>query len=136
MTPPFFRMLILLILWKMIPSRAEQRWGILSAYPNPIPEIGLRTLMPPWRTSDSTSVDLILPEGLQSWISSAFSLFKDWVGVGCFFACCIGGCVLCLWLICRLQAQASRDKVVMLQALAALEKGDSPQVWLSVLKSQ
>ena len=44
--------------------------------------------------------------------------------------------MLCLWLICRLQAQASRDKVVMLQALAALEKGDSPQVWLSVLKSQ
>ena len=52
-----------------------------------------------------------------------------------FFACCIGGCVLSLWLICRLQAQASRDKVVMLQALAALEKGDSPQVWLFVLKS-
>lgn len=84
---------------------------------------------------NSTRVDLSLAKGLQSWISSALSLFKEWVGVGMFFACCIGGCVLCLWLTCHLRTQVSRDKAVVLQALAALEKGNSPQVWLSALRS-
>lgn len=34
---PFVKILMLSILWKMIQSRAEQRWGILSAFPKPIP---------------------------------------------------------------------------------------------------
>lgn len=84
---------------------------------------------------NSTRVDLSLAEGLTSWLSSAASLFKEWVGVGMFFACCLGGCVVCLWLVCRLRAQTRRDKAVISQALAALECGSSPQVWLSALKN-
>ena len=35
---------------------------------------------------------------------------------------------------CKLKAQTRRDKVVIAQALAALEHGASPDIWLSMLK--
>nr|XP_044992401.1 anaphase-promoting complex subunit 13 isoform X1 [Jaculus jaculus]XP_044992402.1 anaphase-promoting complex subunit 13 isoform X1 [Jaculus jaculus] len=76
---------------------------------------------------NSTRVDLSLAKGFTSWISSVFSYFKEWVGVGMFLVCCLGGCVLCLWLICRLRTQTKRDKVVISQELAALESGSSPK---------
>lgn len=83
---------------------------------------------------NSTRLDLSLTKGLPNWISSAFSFFKEWVWVGLFgdTLCC--GLVLLLWLVCKLKAQTRRDKVVIAQALAALEHGASPDIWLSMLK--
>ena len=83
---------------------------------------------------NSTRLDLSLIKGLPNWISSAFSFFKEWVGVGLLgdTLCC--GLVLLLWLVCKLKAQTRRDKVVIAQALAALEHGASPDIWLSMLK--
>jgi hypothetical protein len=46
--------------------------------------------------------------------------------------CC--GLVFMLWLVCMLRAQQKRDKVVIAQALAAIEEGASPKIWLSMLK--
>lgn len=83
---------------------------------------------------NSTRVDLSLAEGLSSWISTAVSYFKEWVGVGLFGAVSCCGFVLVLWLVCRLRAQTKRDKVVIAQALAAIEHGTSPDMWLSMLK--
>jgi len=81
---------------------------------------------------NSTRLDLSLIKGLPNWISSAFSFFKEWVRVGLFgdTLCC--GLVLLLWLVCKLKAQTRRDKVVIAQALAALEHGASPDI--SMLK--
>ena len=81
---------------------------------------------------NSTRLDLSLTKGLPNWISSAFSFFKEWVWVGLFgdTLCC--GLVLLLWLVCKLKAQTRRDKVVIAQALAALEHGASPDI--SMLK--
>ena len=72
---------------------------------------------------NSIWVDLSLTEGLSSWISSAFSYFKEWVGVGLFgvVTCC--GLVFMLWLVCKLRTQHTNDKVVIAQALAAIEQG-------------
>ena len=83
---------------------------------------------------NSTRLDLSLTKGLPNWISSAFSFFKEWVGLILFgdTLCC--GLVLLLWLVCKLKAQTRRDKVVIAQALAALEHGASPDIWLSMLK--
>ena len=83
---------------------------------------------------NSTRLDLSLIKGLPNWISSAFSFFKEWVGVGLLgdTLCC--GLVLLLWLVCKLKAQTRRDKEVIAQALAALEHGASPDIWLSMLK--
>ena len=81
---------------------------------------------------NSTRLDLSLTKGLPNWISSALSFFKEWVTVGLFgdTLCC--GLVLLLWLVCKLKAQTRRDKVVIAQALAALEHGASPDI--SMLK--
>lgn len=83
---------------------------------------------------NSTRLDLSLTKGLPNWISSALSFFKEWVGVGLFGATLCCGLVLLLWLVCKLKAQTRRDKVVIAQALAALEHGASPDIWLSMLK--
>ncbi|XP_035297365.1 uncharacterized protein LOC118238466 [Cricetulus griseus] len=83
---------------------------------------------------NSTCLDLSLTEGLSSWITSAVSYFKEWVGVGLFSAAVCCGLVLLLWLVCRLRAQTKRDKVVIAQALVALEQGASIDIWLTMLK--
>ena len=83
---------------------------------------------------NSTRLDLSLTKGLPNWISSAFSFFKEWVGLILFgdTLCC--GLVLLLWLVCKLKAQTRRDKVVIAQALAGLEHGAPPDIWLSMLR--
>jgi hypothetical protein len=73
-------------------------------------------------------------KGFSTWISSAFSYFKEWVGVGLFAVILCGGALLLLWLVCKLKAQTKRDKMVIAQALAALKHGASPDIWLSILK--
>ena len=59
---------------------------------------------------------------------------STWVGVGLFgtILCC--GLALLLWLVCKLKAQTKRDKVVIAQALVALEHRASADIWLSMLK--
>jgi hypothetical protein len=85
---------------------------------------------------NSTRVDLSLTEGLSSWILSTFSYFKEWVGVGLFGTATCCGLVFMLWVVCKLRNQQNRDKVVIAQALAALEQGASPEIWLSMLKTK
>ena len=84
---------------------------------------------------NSTRVDLSLTEGLSSWISSAFSYFKEWVGVDLFGVATCCGLVVMLWLVYKLRTQQTNDKVVITQALAAIEQGASPKIWLSMLKN-
>ena len=84
---------------------------------------------------NSRQVDRSLTEGLSSWISSAFSYFKEWVGVLLFAAVICCGLVFMLWLVCKLRTQQNHDKVVIAQALAAIEQGASPEIWLSMLKT-
>ncbi|KAL6088018.1 hypothetical protein STEG23_035601 [Scotinomys teguina] len=83
---------------------------------------------------NETRVEPISLGDFTDWLSSAFSFFKEWVGVGIFGAICCLGIVLSLWFLCGLQAPQARDKAVIIQALAALEHGVSPQVWLASLK--
>ena len=84
---------------------------------------------------NSTRMNLSLTEDLSSWISSAFSYFKEWVGVGLFGVATCCGLAFMLWLVCKLRTQQNRDKVVITQALAAIEQGASPEIWLSMLKT-
>lgn len=83
---------------------------------------------------NATRVDLSLAEGFSSWIASAFSYFKEWVGVGIFGILCLAGCSFCLWLVCRLRAQHGRDRTIVARALMAMDAGQSPQAWLTALK--
>jgi hypothetical protein len=76
---------------------------------------------------------------IMGWIpgygSSAFSYFKEWVGLLLFAAVICCGLVFMLWLVCKLRTQQNRDKVVIAQALPAIEQGASLEIWLSMLKT-
>ncbi|KAL6046462.1 hypothetical protein STEG23_021423 [Scotinomys teguina] len=53
---------------------------------------------------NKTRVEPISLGDFTDWLSSAFSFFKEWVGVGIFGAICCLGMFLCLWFLCRLRA--------------------------------
>ena len=82
-------------------------------------------------TPDGTQIASIIVGNF----TSAFSYFKEWVGVILFAAAICCGLVFMLWLVCKLRTQQNRDKVVIAQALAAIEQGASPEIWLSMLKT-
>jgi hypothetical protein len=48
--------------------------------------------------------------------------------------CC--GLVLMLWLVCKFRTQQKLDKVIITQALLAIENSASPEVWLAMLKNK
>lgn len=48
----------------------------------------------------------------------------------------LGGLMLLLWLLCRLRARHRQDKVILAQALMAVDIGASPQVWLNMLNKE
>ena len=58
------------------------------------------------------------------------------MGVGLFGVATCCGLVFMLWLVCKLRTQQNRDKVIIAQALAAIEQGASPEIWLSMLKTK
>ena len=68
-----------------------------------------------------------------SWLTSAFSSFKEWVGVVLFGTAICCGLVFMLWLVYKLRSQQKRDKVAITQALMAIDQGVSSEVWLSML---
>lgn len=73
---------------------------------------------------------------LETWISSVFNYFKEWVGVGLFAVVAGAGILISLCLICKLKGRYRREKIIMTQALMAVEQGASPQVWLNLLTKQ
>lgn len=81
-------------------------------------------------------VNTFITEGLSSWVSSAISYFKEWVGVGLFGILLCFGLVFTLWLLCKLRRQRNNDKVVIAQALAALEQGNSAAVWIAIIEGR
>jgi hypothetical protein len=69
------------------------------------------------------------------WLTSTFSYFKEWVEVILFGAAICCGLVFMLWLVYKFKTQQKCNKVIITQALLAIENGTSPEVWLSMLKN-
>ena len=82
---------------------------------------------------NGTRVEPVTHGDFTSWLPSAFSYFKEWVGVILFGAAICCGLVFMLWLVCKFRSQQKRDKVVITQALMAIEQRASSEVWLSML---
>lgn len=82
---------------------------------------------------NDTRVEPVTLSQFSSWLTSAFSYFKEWVGVGIFGCICFAGICLCLWFICKLRVRQAREKAVLIQAVLAIEQGVSPSVWLANL---
>jgi hypothetical protein len=85
---------------------------------------------------NGTRVEPVTLGDFTSWLTSAFSYFKEWVGVLLFGAAICCGLVFMLWLVCKFRTQQKCDKVIITQALLAIENSASPEVWLSMLKNQ
>ena len=43
-------------------------------------------------------------------------------------------CVLCVWRMCQVQCVQAHTSAMVVQAFAAVEVGQSPQIWLAPLK--
>lgn len=84
---------------------------------------------------NGTRVEPVTLGDFTSWLTSAFSYFKEWVGVILFGAAIWCGLVFMLWLVYKFRTQQKCDNVIITQALLAIENGASPAVWLSMLKN-
>ena len=84
---------------------------------------------------NSTRLDPITLGDFTSWITNAFSFFKEWAGMLAWGAVVLLGCVFCIWLLCRLKRELAQYKAVVYQALMAIKDGASPNVWLASLKN-
>ena len=82
---------------------------------------------------NSTRLDVSVTQGLFSWMSSAFSFFKEWVGIGMFGVMLLAGLLLCFCLLRKFKQQQHAKNVAMIQAMLAVEQETSPQVWLNML---
>ncbi|XP_063136510.1 uncharacterized protein LOC134484073 [Rattus norvegicus] len=83
---------------------------------------------------NNTRMEPISIGDFTSWITNAFSFFKEWAGMFAWGAIVLLGCGVCLWLFCRLKREHARHKAIVYQAMAAIESGASPSVWLASLK--
>ena len=81
---------------------------------------------------NGTRVEPVTLGDFTSWLVSVFYYFKEWVGVILFGAALCCGIVFMLWLVCKLRSQQKRDKVVITQALVAIEQGASPEIWFGI----
>ena len=61
-------------------------------------------------------------------IVTAISHLKEWAGIGGLAIICVATGVMALWCICRMQNRHTYAQALLIQAFAALELGQSPQV--------
>ena len=81
---------------------------------------------------NDTHLNIVTFGQFSNWLTTTFSFFKEWIGVGLFGALCVAGIALSLFLICRMHQARRREKVALARALAALEAGYSPQAWIAM----
>jgi len=84
---------------------------------------------------NNTRLEPIMFGDFTSWVTNAFSFFKEWAGMFAWGAIVLLGCGVCLWLFCRLQREHARHKAIVYQAMVAIENGASPNIWLPSLKN-
>jgi hypothetical protein len=62
---------------------------------------------------NGTRLDPVILGDFTSWITIAFSFFKEWVGILAWGAAVLLGCVFCIWLLCRLKREHAQHKAVV-----------------------
>ncbi|KAG3258783.1 hypothetical protein H1C71_028470, partial [Ictidomys tridecemlineatus] len=83
---------------------------------------------------NNTRVQIAPMKDVISWLSKFFSFSKQWAGMGALAVVLVLAIVLYLWcLVCMRRWQRVRN-LMLIQAFAALEAGQSPQAWLTMLK--
>lgn len=85
---------------------------------------------------NSTRVDPSIAHSMTDWIKTAAASIKEWAGVGVLLSLLCGGLVLALFCLYRIRQRAAQDRVIIRQALLALQEGASPQAWLTMLNNE
>ncbi|EDL81071.1 rCG31065, partial [Rattus norvegicus] len=85
---------------------------------------------------NNTRMEPITFGDFTTWITNAFSFFKEWAGMFAWGAIVLLGCGICLWLFCCLQREHARHQAIVYQAMAAIESGASPNIWPAYLKNK
>jgi uncharacterized phage-like protein YoqJ len=67
-------------------------------------------------------------------IVTAISHLKEWAVIEGLAIICLATGVMALWCICRIQKRHTHMQALLIQAFAALELGQSSQVWLGMLE--
>lgn len=75
-----------------------------------------------------------MAKGLSTWTHRAMDHLKEWVGLGSMLVILEGASAFCLYFMFRLARTRRCDLAMLTQAMYPIEAGQSPQVWLSVLK--
>ncbi|XP_062043189.1 endogenous retrovirus group K member 7 Env polyprotein-like [Lepus europaeus] len=83
---------------------------------------------------NETRASVVTLKGFSDYILQGLQWFKEWVGVGLFGAVLLLGLLCTLFVLFRLVRSRKREKIALLQAMAAIEAGSSPAVWLSMFK--
>lgn len=66
-------------------------------------------------------------------LKQAFSYIKEWAGMGVMLSMMLLAIFVCLWCLCRIRKSQKSQAAMLVQAFAAVEAGQSPQAWLSML---
>ena len=82
---------------------------------------------------NTTQVDPVVARTLMSWIQQAARHLKEWAGLGALGLCLVLLCILCLCCLRKIFRQRATDQVLIAQAFAAIELGQSPQIWLAAM---
>ncbi|XP_062038278.1 endogenous retrovirus group K member 7 Env polyprotein-like [Lepus europaeus] len=83
---------------------------------------------------NETRASVVTLKGFSDYILQGLQWFKEWVGVGLFGAVLLLGLLCTLFVLFRLVRSRKREKIALLQAMAAIEAGSSPAVWLSLFE--
>lgn len=82
---------------------------------------------------NTTKVQIATAKEFATYVLSAVSHLKEWAGVGVLGTALVGAIILGLYCLCRLRAQARVERQIMVQAMLAIQGGETPQIWLSML---
>lgn len=97
-------------------------------------EVLLRDLQQSIVFINSTRVDVTVAGGLSEWVSQVSTHVREWAGVAAATGLLAFIAILGLMCIVRMARQNQRNQLMLMQAFAALEQGQNPQVWLAMMR--
>lgn len=83
---------------------------------------------------NSTRVDVTVAGGLSEWVTQVSAHVREWAGVAAATGLLAFIAILGLMCIVRMARRNQRNQLMLMQAFAALEQRQNPQVWLAMMR--
>ena len=82
---------------------------------------------------NATRLEIPTVNAVLNTLKQTFGYIKEWAGVGVMLSMMLLAIFVCLWCFCRIRKSQKSQIAMLVQAFAAVEAGQSPQAWLSML---